>query len=184
MKKITFLVLSILPLSLLGQQVQFSTQTFLPVGGDVFTSEGAALSDSATVAYGTFLSTPVDVDDAFTDLFSGDYTVLDSVNFSGGDVFALTSVLSAGEEIYFWIFDGAIPSDISTVSEYALIGATIVPGFGTEIYDPTRVQSEGLLFAGTGDGTNIFLTAVPEPAHYAALLGVLGLAFVMWRRRR
>lgn len=27
-------------------------------------------------------------------------------------------------------------------------------------------------------------TIVPEPAHYAALLGLLGLAFVMWRRRR
>lgn len=33
-------------------------------------------------------------------------------------------------------------------------------------------------------GSVSLLQIVPEPAHYAALLGVLGLAFVMWRRRR
>jgi hypothetical protein len=34
------------------------------------------------------------------------------------------------------------------------------------------------------DGNQVNNVAVPEPAHYAALLGALGLALVMWRRRR
>ncbi|MEX0330554.1 MAG: PEP-CTERM sorting domain-containing protein [Puniceicoccaceae bacterium] len=37
---------------------------------------------------------------------------------------------------------------------------------------------------GTSGSINLVQTAVPEPAHYAALLGAVGLMFVMWRRRR
>ncbi len=89
---------------------------------------------------------------------------------------------------------GAVPVLLFSTSPLAELGmgdyvglvasTTVVPPIGTTIIAFTTTAKWDLIKLGELGSFHLVPIPVPEPAHYAMFLGLLGLGFVMWRRRR
>ena len=79
--------------------------------------------------------------------------------------------------------------DLETDYSFVIASATIgISGFDASFFnlDASGFTNEGWLWSISADANNIYLgaAAVPEPATYALLGGLLALGHVMVRRRR
>lgn len=87
---------------------------------------------------------------------------------------------------------GNAPVMLFSTSELDSLTSSDHVGFVSSSSIVEALSSKTVTFTGTDSWDNIILgssgsfelTAVPEPAHYAAALGLLGLGLVIWRRRR
>ena len=147
------------------------------VFGNSFTMSGAnavsvAATGTAGVNYATVSST------AGTLTFGGTLGINISASLSGGESFTLFSANG-----------GAFAGDFgSTAGNVSITGSYVasLTNNGSGSWIGTDAGS-GLSFTFDAAGVNagiLTVSAVPEPATYAAFLGVLVMAGAVWRRRR
>lgn len=99
--------------------------------------------------------------------------------FSGSDGISI----GVNERPVIALMNASGPAALENGSEIGLLSSVEI----TTIYDNiTTGFTDGFqpYTVIVGDSGSITLTAVPEPSHYAAALGLLGLGLVIWRRRR
>jgi hypothetical protein len=115
----------------------------------------------------------------------------------------------AGLTLSYWVFDAVSSTEAtqhgifsSTLTSWILPsgdgGGLDLSVINTDISDLTT-SGQGVALAGSakvlvggfgpgmntsGGGVNFTLTAVPEPATYAALFGLAAIGFCVWRKRR
>ena len=158
-------------------------------------SGAAALGDGSLLRYGTFdeagydlLSTAQRADYATVDAL---FTELGTVSASGGDFFSTgnsytfpVSGISTGDKLYTWVFN---TSDASVATEWGIFSSSnslwnVATDPGTTTLSNNNIDN--FVVGSAGAGTNVLLSAVPEPSTYAAIAGFLALGVAMVRRRR
>lgn len=93
------------------------------------------------------------------------------------------SRFAEGTAIYIFIVD--VPySNLAAATEWAIFrdAAWTIPGTSTRTLTTSQIDVQSEMVVGTQSATNLRLAPIPEPS--AAVLGLLGLAFSMRRRRR
>lgn len=157
-----------------GTTVNAGTLVF----GNSFTMSGAnavslAAAGTAGVNYATVSST------VGTLTFGGTLGINISASLAGGESFTLFSADG-----------GALAGDFgSTAGNVSITGGYIasLTNNGSGIWTGTDTNGSGLSFTFSASGVNaglLTVSAVPEPATYAAIFGVLALAGAALRRRR
>jgi len=159
--------------------------------GQVQDSTGTALPDGSLMRVGFFdvtglqNLTPSQLLDA--SLVEPLFTEFKTFTSASGDFLQFDNTLDAtnvGDQVYLWVFNSSLAA---TATEYGIFSSSTwnSPADTGSLNMVSSAINETI--AGSTDGsspTNYLLTPVPEPAHYAALLGLVGLAVAMWRRRR
>jgi hypothetical protein len=159
--------------------------------GQYLQSNQSTLADGSLLRLGTF------DDVALGNLTAGqlaDFSTVDGLfteyatfTSSGGNITGVQNIPfpgTSGDALYTWVFDS---NDTGTANEYGIFNSSSwlsPPDGGTA--NLVSISIDNIVFgssAGSGPA-DYLLAAVPEPATYAAIFGVLGLALVMWRRRR
>ncbi|MEZ0215859.1 MAG: autotransporter-associated beta strand repeat-containing protein [Rariglobus sp.] len=157
-----------------GTTVNAGTLVF----GNSFTMSGAnavsvAATGTAGVNYATVSST------VGTLTFGGTLGINLTASLAGGESFTLFSANG-----------GALAGDFgSTAGNVSITGGYIasLTNNGSGIWTGTDTNGSGLSFTFSASGVNaglLTVSAVPEPATYAAIFGVLALAGAALRRRR
>lgn len=114
-----------------------------------------------------------------------------TVDFSAGGVNTESPSPLNNQKIFIWVFktdaNGAdLGSGFANVTEHGIFSGTTGDwNFGTmAVPTDTRTLRLGDVSQYfVAEGGSLQLAAVPEPAHFAALFGILALGFVLWRRR-
>lgn len=104
-----------------------------------------------------------------------------TVNFNGDDSW----VLFSGSSIAFAnVVDsfGVTASGFADTSFVRASASATNADFNASLW--TQVSLADVASAGASDEARLGYSAVPEPSTYAAILGAMGLAYVMVRRRR
>lgn len=152
------------------------------VGGNVQPSTVVSVSSGvATLAptaatetnfYQSFLDAQGDALAPGTYEFSSD---ISNITTDGSDVVFFVKVFDAG-----WGFQGGEFQNPAAVEGTNTLSFTVDGSF--------PIYQVGWYITGSTTGgmdiTNPSLTLVPEPSTYAAILGLLAIGFVAWRRRR
>ncbi|MGA1206040.1 MAG: PEP-CTERM sorting domain-containing protein [Opitutales bacterium] len=98
------------------------------------------------------------------------------------DITTSNSDLALGQKPVILFTDAASVGEIGTGSQLIVAEGDT---FNTTLDNRSSYVSAGAFNAVAGaNGSLQAGTVVPEPAHFAAIFGALGLAFAIWRRRR
>jgi hypothetical protein len=185
MKKIILLFSAILMAPVMLHATGLSFQTINSDVGDILTSSGSELALDATISFGT-LDGNLDLSDttsytSFDDFYS-EFTLLTTgtvIEASPNNVIATlaASTLSSGLNIWLLVESG---------SEVGVFYIGETPSLNQLVSTPELVTlgtSGAGVAIGSVSGSNLLLSAVPEPSAYAAIAGLLALSWVMVRRR-
>ena len=147
-----------LPITVNWTGIDISGQTGLQISGD----------------FAEFFDSPGDIDEADS-LFV-------EVNIDGGGFFNVLEFVPADFTSTSGPFNGFFTNGGLTLGDAAqtFTGSIPVTGSTLDIRLTLNVNSGDEDFA----VDNLTITAVPEPSAYAAILGLLGLAYVAFRRRK
>jgi fibronectin-binding autotransporter adhesin len=155
-----------------GTTVNAGTLVF----GNTFTMSGAnAMSVAGTGTAGVNYAT-VSTTGALT--FGGTLGINITASLSGGESFTLFSANGGTLSGNF----GSTTGNVSVTGSYV---ASLTNNAG--IWTGTDTNGSGLTFTFETSGVNagiLSVSAIPEPATYAALFGALALAGATWQRRR
>lgn len=146
---------------------------------------------SIAVRYGTYSSS------TFTPLFGNTYNSGNSGYFNGADkelILTLNqsdnTLFTAGNQLYISVLNLSELSNYSSSSAQVILTDTswLVPTFSLVSSNSINFTTNTSAVQGTyqyNAGSPVLgLTAVPEPATYAALFGVASLGVCVWRKRR
>ena len=159
-----------------------------PATGQVQQSDTSLLADGSLLRVGFFDEVALGLISDLTNFSAVDAAFTETTTFGSlsGNFGANVDVpaQTEGEQLYWWVFNGP---DGAIASQSGIFTAdiwTIPADLGTSNMVSSSIGVTGVISGGQ-DGINYTLTnVVPEPAHFAAVLGALGLGLVMWNRRR
>tara|TARA_B110000093_G_C12855979_1_gene361380 strand:+ start:447 stop:995 length:549 start_codon:yes stop_codon:yes gene_type:complete len=174
---LTFAAIAALPFSAFATGLSF--QTLAPTVGDILQADDStAISLAASVTFGT-VAGDAGTFTSFAD-YTGAFATLATGALSAGAVTEVTGSIVSGSlagGVDLWM----LVTDTNGANGAFYLGAT--PGLGFLVGTPsTAVAGAGGTWSATG--SNVQLSAVPEPSTFAALAGLCALSFVMVRRRR
>jgi hypothetical protein len=186
MKFITLL----LSVGLLGASCHAQVLTITGFGTGDFT----VVNDfSANIAVTQTATTLTIVGNDQTSALAGTFAQFDMTGYMGGiDLAASVSGTNPGTHFTLTLYDSAnnpaeFHGNLGSFSS-AISVLTLSPG-AVGVFMPTNVVAMVLSFGGAGSSLTMTLDAltvgaIPEPSTYAAIIGLLALGYVAYRRRQ
>ena len=165
--------------------------------GQYLDSDGATLPDGSVMRIGLFdvsalnNLTPSELLDY--NALNSIFTEWTSISSASGNFLSLINSIDllpssqTNDPVFAWVFNAALPTNATAYGVFTASGSpawTVPADNGSLIMNAADINEVRVGSTDASSPTNYLLTPVPEPASYAAFLGLVGLCLAAWRRRR